>query len=152
MVNPDGSFHQPYKLSTKNGFQQKYKKTLKYISEGMTPRDAVILVFQIPELRWYEWVRKAEDDIANGGTAKDSNLIKLIIGIAGANLNTKRRLERKTLDLALDDDEPNVEMIKFLLERRFGYKKKSQKDVEVSTKDDFNFNVNIVESKPVDKD
>lgn len=151
MVQPNGDFHQPNRLLDKNGFSKKYERVIKHIKEGMSPEGAVRLVFGIVRSTWFEWKNHAEDDIKAGFTADESNLIKLYEGIAAADMRTRRRLEIKSVEMATDE-EPSIDMLKFLLERRYGYKKKSQQDVEVSTKDDFNFNVNIVESKPIDKD
>ena len=65
-----------------------------------------------------------------------------------ADSDSERRLARRARELALDENTPNTEMLKFLLERRHGYKKQTQQDVEIATKDDLNFNINIVDSKP----
>ena len=73
-------------------------------------------------------------------------MLDVYFTVLSADANSERKLTRKARELALDDN--NTEMLKFLLERRHGYKKQTQQEVEVATKDDLNFNINIVDSKP----
>ena len=140
--NPANDFHDPYSLH--EGWKGKTKKAVKYIQEdGMRINDAVTLVFGVHKRTWDKWRRWALEDYEKGFTG--TRLQNVVTQLSQADMEASRFLSRKARDLALKED--NVEMLKFLLERRHGYKKESKKDVEVSTKDDFNFNINITDSK-----
>ena len=56
--------------------------------------------------------------------------------------------ESRVLDVAnklMDDGDSS--MVQFLMKTRLGYKSTSKKEVEVGTKEDTTFNINIVDSK-----
>ena len=140
--NPENDFHDPYTLG--NDWKTKTDKVARYVSEdGMKINEALTLVFGVHKRTWDKWRRWALEDYENGFTG--TRLQTVVTKLSQADMEAGRFLSRKARDLALKED--NVEMLKFLLERRHGYKKESKKDVEVSTKDDFNFNINITDSK-----
>lgn len=140
--NPENDFHDPYTLGS--DWKSKTDKVARYVSEdGMKINEALTLVFGVHKRTWDKWRRWALEDYENGFTG--TRLQEVVTKLSQADMEAGRFLSRKARDLALKED--NVEMLKFLLERRHGYKKESKKDVEVSTKDDFNFNINITDSK-----
>lgn len=140
---PANNFHHPHALGS--DWKSKTNKACRYIKDdGMKVNEAVTLVFGVNEKVWFRWRKEALEDIENGFTG--TTLQKVVTQLCQADVEAGRLLSRRARDLALAD-ESNVEMLKFLLERRHGYKKESKKDVEVSTKDDFNFNINITDSK-----
>ena len=147
---PKRDYHQPYAVHQDRyiDFKGKLATAVEAVKDGLPPGDAVCLAFDIMPERWRRWVNWALEDIENGYTPQDSRLIKLVLELTRVDSKAHQRLSKKAFKVALDDENPSVEMLKFLLERRYGYKKKSAKEVEVATKDDLNFNINIVESSP----
>lgn len=144
----DVDYHYPYALRT--DYKEKLDNAIRYIQEdGMKMEDAVALAYGIYPKRWYYWVQDALDDIDKGMT--NTPLVNVVLKLHQADAESSRRLSRRARDLALDDEEPSVEMLKFLLERRHGYKKQTQQEVEVSTPEDFSFNINITESQKKDE-
>lgn len=144
----DVDYHYPYALRT--DYKEKLDNAIRYIQEdGMKMEDAVALAYGIYPKRWYYWVQDALDDIDKGMT--NTPLVNVVLKLHQADAESSRRLSRRARDLALDDEEPSIEMLKFLLERRHGYKKQTQQEVEVSTPDDFSFNINITDSKKDDE-
>lgn len=137
-------YHHPTALG--DDYKGKVTKCAKYIKEdGMKVPEAAMLVFGISQSTFYRWKKEALDDFSDGRTG--TPLQYVIKELYKADVDSSRKLTRRARQLALDENEPNIEMLKFLLERRYGYKKQSKKDVEVSTTDDFNFNINITDSK-----
>lgn len=143
-------FHFPYALYRDNEYEEGKEEAIQAVKDGMTTVDAITIAFQIHKSQAYKWIQFAEEDLEKGFTRQESRLINLILCLASAELGLKRRLERRANDLALDPEETNVEMLKFLLERRHGYVKQTQNDIEVGTKEDTSFEINIVESEPLD--
>ena len=140
-------YHRPNTLA--KGYKANLKKAVKYIEEdGLKIHQAVSLAFGITQRTWNIWEKNAIEDLENGFTGTE--LLDVYFTVLSADANSERKLTRKARELALDDN--NTEMLKFLLERRHGYKKQTQQEVEVATKDDLNFNINIVDSKPKDDD
>ena len=138
------NFHNPKALG--ENYKAKTAKCVEYIKEdGMKVREAAMLVFGISYSTFSRWKKEAIDDLTDGWTG--TPLQYVIRELYKADVASGRKLTRRARQLALDEEEPNVEMLKFLLERRHGYRKQSKKDVEVSTTDDFNFNINITDSK-----
>ena len=136
-------YHRPNTLA--QGYKANLKKAVKYIEEdGLKIHQAVSLAFGITQRTWNIWEKNAIEDLENGFTGTE--LLDVYFTVLSADANSERKLTRKARELALDDN--NTEMLKFLLERRHGYKKQTQQEVEVATKDDLNFNINIVDSKP----
>ena len=136
-------YHRPNTLA--KGYKANLKKAVKYIEEdGLKIHQAVSLAFGITQRTWNIWEKNAIEDLENGFTGTE--LLDVYFTVLSADANSERKLTRKARELALDDN--NTEMLKFLLERRHGYKKQTQQEVEVATKDDLNFNINIVDSKP----
>lgn len=148
MVTPSGDFHHPDKLCY--DYPEKKKKILEGIKDGMKPEDATRMVLGISHVQWQNWLNYFEDDITHGFDETESNLIDLMLSMASEELTLRRRLERRANSLALDDD--NVDMLKFLLERRHGYKKQTQKDVDVEVKDDIPVKFEFVDMTPTDNE
>lgn len=139
---PQNQHHEPYVL--KREWKANMRKAIEYIQEdGLKVDKAVALAFGVHEKTWFKWQEYVREDEEKG--FKDTKLMQVYYGIIKANATGERRVARKAMDMALNDDNP--EMVKFLLERRYDYKKTSAKEVEVATKDDLNFNINIVDSK-----
>lgn len=149
MVNKEFSrksgYHRPNALA--HGYKTKLKRAVKYITEdGLKIEKAVSLAFGVSGRLWYVWQKQAREDEENGFSGTE--LLDVYHTLMAADSDSERRLARRARELALDENTPNTEMLKFLLERRHGYKKQTQQDVEIATKDDLNFNINIVDSKP----
>jgi len=136
-------YHYPRAMRT--DYKEKLDNAIKYIEEdGMKVEDAVALAYGIYPKRWYYWVKEALEDIDNGITS--SPLIHAVLKITQADSNSQRSIARRAREMALDKENPSPEMVKFLLERRYGYKKQTSQEVEVSTPEDFSFNINITDS------
>lgn len=141
---PGNDFHDPIALGS--NWKSKTNKAVEYIEEdGVKVNEALSLAFDVHEKTWFRWRNWALEDIEKGYTG--TRLQTVVTKLCQADIEAGRRLSRRARDLALAE-ESNVEMLKFLLERRHGYKKESKKEVEVATKDDLNFNINLTESKP----
>lgn len=136
-------FHEPRLLQGKN-YRQNMQKVKEGIEDGLYPNEAVAAAFGCDKTRFSVWKRWALEDREAGYTG--TKLQKVVERILGWDIRNKRIYTRKANKIALEDE--NVDMLKFMLERRHGFKKESKKDVEVSTKDDLTFNLNIVDSKP----
>ena len=139
--------HYPYAL--RKDYKKKLDKTIDAIHDGMKVESAVALGFGIYPKRWYYWIDEAMEDIENG---INSTLVKTVLKIVQADAEAERSLSRRAREIALDSEDPSVEMLKFLLERRHGYKKKSAQEVEVSAPEDLSFNINITNSENKDGD
>lgn len=137
--------HQPFKLEV--DFEENLEKALNLIENGTNARDAVMIAFEITKETWYKWRKYYEEDVEDGFNNTASNLILLFEKISNADLTAKSNLEQRAYKRALTDETPD--MLKFVLERRFDYIKKNKSDVEVGTKEDTTFNINIV--KPEEK-
>lgn len=149
MVTSQGDFHHPYKVHNQN-YKENKEKVLKAISNGMSPKDACIMVFGILERQWYRWMEFVEDDIANGFDETESALIDLFLSMAKEEMNLRQQLEKKANSLALNED--NVEMLKFLLERRHGYTKQTKKDVDVAVKEEVPIKFEFVDMTPTENE
>lgn len=141
-------YHYPNALRSPDQYE-KEQEAIALIKDGVPIADAVAAAYNVSPKRWYYWVKDAEEDIEKG--IRSSDLISLVYKLTAVDINIHRKFSKRAQQLALDPDEPSVEMLKFLMERRYGYKKKSQQEVEVSTPDDFSFNINITESQKKDE-
>ena len=146
MPTPQGDFHQPHPLSDKKGFDERYKRAIKECEEGLPPKEAIELAFDIifTRLRWYEWNKWVIEDISAGFDSKDSNLIKLMLGLAAVDKGLHKRLSKKAIEAAEDG---NANMIQFMLKTRYGYSEKTKTDVEI-TSDDTPIKFEIVNMTP----
>ena len=143
-------YHRPNALVNEIDTRENTEEAIAMIKDGIPIAEAVSAAFNVSPKRWYYWVKDAEEDIENG--YRSTELIDLVFKLTKADIEVHRKFSKRAQDLALDDEEPNVEMLKFLMERRYGYKKQSSQEVEVSTPEDFSFNINITESKSKDGD
>ena len=144
MPTPHGDFHHPKYLE--KDFDKNLEKCIKAVKDGLPPMNACVLVFGIhPETykKWYTWAR---DDMDAGFDETESNLIKLILALSQNDERLHRRLMRTAQKMAIDDE--SATMLKFLLETRYDYTPKKKSEVDIGTKEDTTFNINIVESKP----
>ena len=148
MVTPAGDFHHPYKLE--KNYPENKEKVLKAIRDGMSPRDACVMTFGMLDRQWRRWVEFVEDDIANGFDETESNLIDLFLSMAKEEMSLRQQLERKANYMALEDD--NVEMLKFLLERRHGYTRQTKKDVDVAVKEEVPVKFEFVNMTPTENE
>lgn len=148
MVTKQGDFTHPYKLE--KDFQANYEKAINYVKDGLTVKDSCIAVFGITDRTFRNWEKSAIEDLEAGFTAEESNLIKLIIGLSREDLELCRKLSKKAFDIALNDND--TKMIQFLLKTRYGYTDKTTHDVELSSKDDYSFNINIVGMKEAENE
>ena len=148
MVTERGDFHHPNKLS--KNYKENKAKVLAAIKDGMRPKDACIMTFGMLERQWRRWIEFVEDDIAHGFDETESNLIDLFMAMAREELSLRQKLERKANNMALADD--NVEMLKFLLERRHGYTKQSKKDVDVAVKEEVPVKFEFVDMTPTENE
>lgn len=148
MVTPLGDFHHPHKLE--KDYEKKKKKILQAVKDGMKPRDACMMVLGIRRDTWQKWVRWCDDDLAHDFTRSESNLIDLMLSMASEQLELRRALERRANNLALHEDD--TDMLKFLLERRHGYKKESKRNVDVEVKKDIPVKFEFVDMTPTENE
>lgn len=141
-------FHAPYKLE--KGFNANLKEVLALIDDGVKVKDAIQSVFGISHKIYYDWKKHYLEDVGKGYGEGVSNLIKLFNEVSKRDVLTQRQFTKKARQMALEEDNPDI--LKFMLERRYGFKKQSKKQVDVSTEDDLNFNINIVDSVKKDED
>lgn len=144
MVPEKLDYHYPRAL--RNDYKKNLDKAIDAVKDGLPPKEACMMVYGIAERTWYEWKEHAIEDAENG--QENAPLVHLMCKLAKQDIETHKSLVKKGINLALDDENPNVEMLKFMLERRYGYKKQTTNEVEVSAPEDFNFNINITESEP----
>jgi len=142
----DEPYHYPY--AVRKDYKKKLDTCLAGIRDGMKVQDAVSMAYGVDKRRWFEWVDMVMEDMEKGIT--NSPLINAVMKISQGHSNAGRRLTKRANELALDDEAPNVEMLKFLLERNYGFTKTSQQEVAVSAPDEFSFNINITESEKKD--
>lgn len=129
-------------------FNDHKKMVVNRIKKGLPPREACMEVFEISKPAWNKWVSWYKEDVNKGFTPKNSRLVNLFISMTKADIQLHGRLTGKTLDLIFEDD--NVDLLKFMLERRYGYDKKSLQEVELSSKDKAPVQFQIVPMKSVD--
>lgn len=149
MVTELGDFHHPDRLCGRQ-YEQEKKEVLRAVKDGMEPKDACMMIYGITPQTWYNWVKWTEDDIRAGFNAEESRLIKLMTEMASHRLGLRHKLEKKANRMALKED--NVEMLKFLLERKHGYEKKTKKDVDVGVKEDAPIKFEFVDMTPTDNE
>ena len=141
-------YHRPHTFV--HGYKANLRKAVKYVQEdGMKIEKAVALAYGVAPSTWFKWKENAETDIANGFTGTE--LMYVYNQLMTADSSAERRLVKRATEIATDEVSPNVDMLKFLLQTRHGYKKTSAKEVEVATKEDLSFNINIVDSKKKDE-
>ena len=148
MVTESGDFHHPYALYkgiSKEEFLKMKAEVLELVHDAVKPKDAVMAIFHVTESAWYDWQDYYVDDLEKGYNRSESRLICLLDDLRKKDVTTQRLFTKRMKDLSLKDG--NVEATKFMLERRYGFKKESRKAVDVSTSDDFNFNINITNSE-----
>jgi len=140
--------HEP-KYLTGFDWKKNLEKAVSYIrDDGLKIPRAISLAFGCSENLWYKWRDWAIEDRKNGYTG--TNLLHAVTELCKADIDGERKFSRKARDLALDETNPSVELLKFILERRYDYKKQTQQEVEVSSNDDWNFNINIVDTEKKD--
>ena len=142
-------YHYPYKLRNDEKYEKDFKECLAAVKDGMSPEDAAMMVFGVSSRQWRDWISQAEEDIVKGFTEEDSRLIELILALATEQLELRRKLEKRANRLALSESN---DMLKFLLERRHGYTKQTQKDIEVSAKEDAPITFEFVDMKPTENE
>ena len=130
----------------RNGFKEKYPLAVKYCKEGLPPKQAIELAFDviIDSRKYNEWFRYAMDDMEAGFDASESNLIKLFLALSKADNGLHKRLAKRAIDVAEDG---NPVMLQFMLKTRYGYTEKTQTDIDITT-DDAPIAFNIVPMTP----
>lgn len=112
------------------------------VRKGMRVKSAIIKNASISKHTAGYWYRDCVKELEDGKT--DTPLIRLFVqaGVGDAEF------ESRVLDVANRlMDEGDSSMVQFLMKTRLGYKSTSKKEVEMSTKEDTTFNINIVDSK-----
>ena len=151
MPTPRGDFHQPDKLRDKHGFDEKYHEALELVKDGVPAKDACMAVFDILERKtWYNWVNWAKEDLEDGYTEQDSNLIKLILGLSKQDIMLHRNLSKTAIDMAIKDKNPV--MTQFLLKTKYGYTEKTKQEVEFNNDDDTPIKFEIVDMRSNDEE
>lgn len=146
MPTPHGDFHQPHALLNRHGFDKRYVKALEYCEKGLPPKEATEMAFDIilNRHKWSKWNRWAIEDMEAGFDEEDSNLIKLMLGLAAKDNNLHMLLSKRAIKVAEDG---NPQMLQFLLKSRYGYTEKTKTDVEI-TNDDTPIKFEIVDMTP----
>lgn len=145
-------YHFPYALRRDHEYEEGLKQCVAAVNDGMTAMDAISMVFEVSPLSINQWFKWFEEDIDKGFTRKESRLINLFLTLGSKELNMRRKLERRANKLALDEENTNTEMLKFLLERRHGYTKQTQKEVDVSVADDAPLTFEFVDMTPTENE
>ena len=148
MPTPLGDFHQPTKLLDRNRFDDRYEEALNCVRDGLPPFDACVYVWGVSQRTYDHWLTWALEDVEAGFDETESNLIKLMIGLAQENEKLHRRLSRRAIEMALDN---NTQMMQFLLKTRYNYTEKSKKEVDVSV-DETPVKFEIVDMQPNDEE
>ena len=140
-----GDFHQPHPLSDRKGFDKRYEEAIERCKNGLPPKEAVEVAFDVmvSTQKWSDWKRFARQDIAAGFDSNDSNLIKLLLGLAKVDHALHENLVSKAFEMA----ENNPNMNQFLLKTRYGYTEKRKTDVEI-TNENTPITFNIVDMTP----
>lgn len=141
MVTPMGDFHHPNKLC--GDWKDDFEKCVEWVKDGVPPKDAIMSIFGISKRQYNNWIKFYEDDVEAGFDASVSRLIKLFDELKKYDGQLHHKLVKTSVNIALDG---NVEMNKFLLERKYGYKKPS-KELEIGTKEDTEFTFNLTQPK-----
>lgn len=143
-----GDFHQPHALLDSKGFKEKYKKAIKHCREGLPPQPAIELAFDciLDRHKFAHWLAWAIEDMEDGFTEEDSNLIKLMVGLSKEDAALHKRLSRKAIDIA---ESGNQQMLQFLLKTRYDYSEKSKKQLELKT-DEAPIKFEIIDMLPND--
>jgi len=148
MPTPLGDFHHPDKLNDRNRFDDRYEEAIKCVRDGLPPKDACVYVWGVSDKTYKNWLRWALEDVEAGFDETESNLIKLMIGLAKEDANLHKRLSKRAIEMALDN---NTQMLQFLLKTRYGYTEKTKQEVDVSV-DDTPVKFEIVDMQPIDED
>lgn len=130
MPTPLGDFHQPDKLLDRNRFDERYEEAIKSVKDGLPAKDTCTLVWGTSDKTFKNWLKWAREDVEAGFDETESNLIKLMIGLAKEDAKLHKRLSRRGIELALDG---NTQMLQFLLKTRYGYAEKTKSEVELSS-------------------
>lgn len=145
MPTPLGDFHHPHLLH-RGDFEEKYQLAITCVRDGMPPLDACQLAFGTINPRTFDkWRRDALSDIEAGFDEEDSNLIKLMRGLAKADQDLHRSLIKQGVKIATDG---NVNMLQFLLKTKYNYSEKTKSEVQVSTEEEAPIRFEIVDMQP----
>lgn len=145
-------YHFPYALYRDKDYKEGKENAIEAVKDGMKVTDAIVLCFEIHWTQAYKWLKWAEEDLEKGFTSEDSRLIELVLALAKEEYNLKRRLEKRANQLALDEEETNIEMLKFLLERRHGYTKQTQNDVDVTVNEEAPIKFEFTDMTPTENE
>lgn len=150
MPKPNGDFYSSPILDKYNDkdYDHELEKCVEAVKDGLPPVNACMLVFGIHESTYSRWYRQVTEDIEAGFDETDSRMIRLILALSQNDQKLHKRLIKTATKMAIDDE--SATMLKFLLETRYDYAPKKKSEVELATKEDTTFNINIVESKKKD--
>ena len=137
-----------------NLFIKKYKSYEKLIENvgndvrrGVKLLDAIRLNAGITNMAVNQWKNAFIKEMEDGKT--DTPLIRLF----STGLKSDAVLYRKIMGLVVDKaEEGDTNAMIYLAKHRLGYNSTKKQEVELSTKDDFSFNINITESENNDGD
>lgn len=150
MPTPLGDFHQPDALLDRKGFDEKYERAIRYARDGLPAKDICMMLFGVSLRQYTNWVKWVEEDLEAGFDETESNLIKLILGIAKEDAKLHKRLSKTAIEMAIDDK--NSQMLQFLLKTRYGYTEKTKSELEVSSKEEAPIKFEIVDMQPNDEE
>ena len=131
--------------------QKSYEKLLENVKNdvrtGVELIDAIRLNACVTRAAALQWRAAFVKEIEEGKT--DTPLIRLFTN----GLKGDAMLYRKVMGLVVSKaEEGNTDAMIYLAKHRLGYNSTKKQEVELSTKDDFSFNINIIDSKDNDGD
>lgn len=134
-------------FSKQKSYENLLENVHKDVKNGVELIDAIRLnagVTRTAALQWRQaFIKELEDD------KTDTPLIRLFT----SGLKGDAKLYRKVMKLVVDKaEEGDTNAMIYLAKHRLGYNSTKKQEVELSTKDDFSFNINIVDSKDNDGD
>ena len=132
-------------------YYKSYEKLLKNVKEdtrkGMRIESAIVKNAHVAPSTVTQWKNAVRREISEGKI--DTPLIRLFVS---ANVGDTL-FESFVMDQATQlMEEGDSRMIQFVMKNRLGMKATTKKEVEVSATDDFNFNINITDSKELKKE
>ena len=135
-------FHRSYKF-----YENLLEEVPRAVRNGLKPRDAVMFHAGISQKTYSTWKRGFEKEIEDG--KRDTPLCRLFLPIMKADGALYEHVMKNMMALV---DEGDGESIRFMVRHRLGYSATNKQEVELSTDEDFSFNINIVDSKKREDD
>lgn len=148
MPTPNNNPHLPNSFANKD-LDSKLTQIKNRIDDGLEVWESVCEVIGIHKRQFYRWREYVEEDLEAGFTEEDSELIRFMMEVSKYDLASKRVFTSTAKQMALDGD---ADMLKFILERRYGMKKSSKNEVEVTGDEKKPVSFTIVDMKPNEND